>query len=280
MTGLPFSLTGRHALLCGATLAATVPAMGPSTATMSALGTATAAVTLRVDITTSLGTSSDTDTKTVAVGGPCVMRLSPSTPPWQHSNMTALAITLGNATYAFDFFCVPFIGCQHLDLTLTNVSITLVSPVASAVAPGGAMNFVDGQYAVHADYAFTGFTAGSGTSDSVNPSNFASRITPSGSSVLLDQCAISPQVVVLPPESLPSGVDAVTVTITANLANTRFGGPWVVDAHPADLNGDGVIGGLDLTQLLAAWGTAGADINSDGTTDGLDMTEILSAWTP
>lgn len=48
-----------------------------------------------------------------------------------------------------------------------------------------------------------------------------------------------------------------------------------------DLNGDGAVNGLDLTALLAAWGSAGgtADINGDGVVNGLDLTALLAAWT-
>ena len=52
---------------------------------------------------------------------------------------------------------------------------------------------------------------------------------------------------------------------------------------PGDINGDGHVNGLDMTQVLANWGptTAGnsADLNDDGVVDGLDMTMVLSNWT-
>lgn len=47
---------------------------------------------------------------------------------------------------------------------------------------------------------------------------------------------------------------------------------------PPDLNGDRIVGGADLTTLLAAWGTAAADINGDGTTNGSDLTVLLAGW--
>jgi hypothetical protein len=49
---------------------------------------------------------------------------------------------------------------------------------------------------------------------------------------------------------------------------------------PADLDGDGTVGGGDLTTLLAAWGSSGADIDGDGTTSGSDLTSLLAAWGP
>lgn len=50
-----------------------------------------------------------------------------------------------------------------------------------------------------------------------------------------------------------------------------------------DIDGDGAVGGLDLTALLAAWGPCGAsacdgDLNGDSVVNGLDLTVILSAW--
>jgi hypothetical protein len=47
-----------------------------------------------------------------------------------------------------------------------------------------------------------------------------------------------------------------------------------------DFNGDGQIGGGDLTILLAAWGTADpvADLNADGDVGGGDLTILLAAW--
>jgi len=47
---------------------------------------------------------------------------------------------------------------------------------------------------------------------------------------------------------------------------------------PADLDGDGVVGGADLGLLLGAWGAASADLNGDGIVDGSDLGIMLGAW--
>lgn len=51
-------------------------------------------------------------------------------------------------------------------------------------------------------------------------------------------------------------------------------------AFPQDINGDGVVNGLDLASLLADWGTGAArsDMNDDGKVDGFDLGILLSAW--
>ena len=50
----------------------------------------------------------------------------------------------------------------------------------------------------------------------------------------------------------------------------------------SDLDGDGDVGGTDLTQLLADWGCSDddcvADLDESGSVDGADLTIILSAW--
>lgn len=47
-----------------------------------------------------------------------------------------------------------------------------------------------------------------------------------------------------------------------------------------DLNGDGRVDGLDLTTLLAAWGSsnAAADIDGNGVVGGSDLAALLAAW--
>lgn len=50
---------------------------------------------------------------------------------------------------------------------------------------------------------------------------------------------------------------------------------------PADFNGNGVVDGADLGQLLGAWGQSGAaDLDGSGTVDGADLGQLLAAWGP
>lgn len=45
-----------------------------------------------------------------------------------------------------------------------------------------------------------------------------------------------------------------------------------------DLDGDGLIDGADLGEMLGLWGTDGADLNDDGLTDGADLGLLLGLW--
>jgi hypothetical protein len=50
---------------------------------------------------------------------------------------------------------------------------------------------------------------------------------------------------------------------------------------PGDLNGDGVVGGLDLAGVLSRWGFGGpADLNGDGVVGGQDLSIVLARWGP
>jgi hypothetical protein len=56
------------------------------------------------------------------------------------------------------------------------------------------------------------------------------------------------------------------------------GGCVIAAPCPADLNGDGVVGGADLGQLLSSWGSTGGDIDDSGDTDGADLGVMVAAW--
>jgi hypothetical protein len=48
---------------------------------------------------------------------------------------------------------------------------------------------------------------------------------------------------------------------------------------PADLDGDQVVGGADLSILLGNWdGTGDGDLNGDGFVGGGDLAGMLAAW--
>ena len=53
----------------------------------------------------------------------------------------------------------------------------------------------------------------------------------------------------------------------------------IQEASSPDLNGDGVIGGEDLSILLSQWGSDGtADFDGDGLVGGADLSFLLSFW--
>ncbi len=78
-------------------------------------------------------------------------------------------------------------------------------------------------------------------------------------------------------------IDAVRTRDGAGLAlalATTFEAP----ANPADLDGDGLVGGPDLAILLGAWGACPdaapcpADLDADGAVGGTDLATLLASW--
>lgn len=54
-----------------------------------------------------------------------------------------------------------------------------------------------------------------------------------------------------------------------------------ISSTPGDLNGDGVVNGVDLAVVLASWGAANgspADLNGDGQVNGIDLASLLASW--
>ncbi|MCE2884648.1 MAG: SUMF1/EgtB/PvdO family nonheme iron enzyme [Planctomycetaceae bacterium] len=52
-------------------------------------------------------------------------------------------------------------------------------------------------------------------------------------------------------------------------------------ACESDINGDGIVSGADLTQILSGWGACSgcaADINGDNLIDGIDLSFVLARW--
>ena len=91
----------------------------------------------------------------------------------------------------------------------------------------------------------------------------------------------------------PSGGGRLTTTLTAGntyyLAAGIYYGNYdacatrnvtveFVDPCPADLNGDNIVNGADLTILLAAWDTAAQDITGDGIANGVDLGILIASW--
>ena len=82
-------------------------------------------------------------------------------------------------------------------------------------------------------------------------------------------------------------LDGDTAVIGAHGEDHQAGAAYVFDLAaclcPADLDGDGTVGILDLLALLAAWGTnpgGPPDFDGDGTVGILDLLTLLAKWGP
>lgn len=75
---------------------------------------------------------------------------------------------------------------------------------------------------------------------------------------------------------IEAGVDGLSLTVVTCDDNNDVTG---------DVNGDGIVDGADLSQVLGYWGMCSdpgncpADINDDGFVDGADLASVLGNWT-
>jgi hypothetical protein len=101
------------------------------------------------------------------------------------------------------------------------------------------------------------------------------------------------RVLVQVPKSMPLGTEFLVAGVPDLVSNgfiplsIGFGGQLTVvvqTPRPGDLNGDGVVNGVDLGILLFAWGGCNpkspcpADLNGDGVVNGVDLGILLFDW--
>ena len=77
--------------------------------------------------------------------------------------------------------------------------------------------------------------------------------------------------------------DGIWTDCTANVTFTINGVPEPATLLPGDVNGDGYVGGLDLTTIITNWGMNPAtreqgDLSGDGFVTGHDYTEVITYW--
>jgi T5SS/PEP-CTERM-associated repeat protein len=92
----------------------------------------------------------------------------------------------------------------------------------------------------------------------------------------LNASSVSGQFSFMQFNGLPSG-------LSADVEYTPTAARVVISGNRADLNGDGVVDGMDLAELLSFWGVCPApcppDFNNDGQVSGEDLALILASWT-
>ena len=80
--------------------------------------------------------------------------------------------------------------------------------------------------------------------------------------------------------ALDTDCNANAIPDSCDTDNNSNGVPDACEPPIADIDGDGLIGGGDLTILLQSWGNLGgrADLNGDGVVDANDLAILFAAW--
>ena len=233
--------------LAGCALALWVnPARAAVDSTMLTPAGSSASVRIVITISTSLGTSTDDDTRTMTTTGTAHAAFVPNRAPFGHTQFNAMDVTFSNTTFVFKFFCLPFIGCQTLNVTVNDLRLILVEPACSPIAAGGGVVFANPLVNMSGSYVTTGIASSSGSFDEIGTGQLSGRITnPTSSTVKLDQLGIAEQTIVVDPASLPSGVNALTIVIQPNLTNTTLSGAFAPAQTNYDADNDGIFDACD-----------------------------------
>lgn len=241
----------------------------------------TAVLTLTVTVETSIGTSEDTDSTTQSVSGFATGNFDSSIPPFLAMELPTLSFDLGSGSVNFELFCIPFFGCQELNVTVSNFVIQLGPDGASTTFDGPLAFFPDAPFVSSFDYDVSGdLVEISGSNVVPDFYSFGAEVfTGKGDSVSMDNLFLQSFTFGFDPKQLPDLVQSVEILAQIDLSNTTLSG--ILESTggcPEDMNGDGTVNGADLGLLLAAWGTDGGDFNGDGTTNGADLGLLLAAW--
>ena len=246
----------------------------------------TATVTLEVEISTSFGTDTDDSTASNTVVGTGTVVVDSDTSPTTLS-IPSLDFDLGSADFSYSFFCLPIIGCQGLDVSVSNFMIGLQKggTSGSVNASSGIADFPAAPFVSSFDYEVTGLADIVGSNVVPEVYSFRTGVAADGTNVSLDRLALDPIVFEIPPEDLPTAVNSVQITAFVDLTNVVLSGQLEAQETPCvgDFDGDGQVNGADFGSILAAWGACAAcpeDLDGNNDVGGSDIGAFLALWGP
>ena len=266
-------------------LVAASPAFADATADLTVDDGSVATVELVVEITTAIGTDIDSDAVSKTFTGVGVAVMDSDVPPFLSLDLPSLSFDLGSASFAYEFFCLPIIGCQTLDVTVSNFIIGLDVGGVSGSVEDGTASYPNAPFVSSFDYQVTGIADidGSNVVPEIYP--FSTDVGMSGPDLLITDITLEPIVFEIPEEDLPPLVGPVVITANVDLSAASMSGLLVPgkDDCEGDFNGDGAVNGADFGSMLSAWGPCKGcpeDLNNDGVVSGADVGAFLALWGP
>ena len=150
-------------------------------------GGSTANLTVSIIIGDPPDTETSVDSEVVSVDGFGHVEFSPDQEPFTSVGLNQLQFFLGNASLDYEVLCGSFIGCQDINLNLTNISATLVNPIGASLTETGHADF-GSTWRLQADYVVTSFLFNSsGVIDTNSESGFGATFNASNGSVFIHE---------------------------------------------------------------------------------------------
>lgn len=248
--------------------------------TIEAPPNSSAEVEVTVEISTALGSDSDTQSSGVNISASSmVVDPSPDTEPFTDLEIHSHDILVTGASMTFEFYCVFGACLEELDVEVQTLDIMLSNDLFVPVSGKG--HWVASSADFHVDLALTYSGSLIGEGETIAAADASAQVEGDiyieDGLLIVDGLELDTIVVDIPDEDLPDGLGNLVISVETDFAGLVYSGFY----NTCDLDGDGVIGGSDLTILLGQWGTCCvADLDGSGNVDGADLTILLACWTP
>ena len=245
---------------------------------------ASANVDVTLNIGTFLGPASDSDSGSVDIIS-STLRIDPdpASPPFTGVVLKDHELIAENGSLTFRFYCLFGSCAVTLNVDVVQLSLNLMNDVTVPVAGNGDWvadpNVNPATYALQMQLNYDGGSLiGQGSADATSEAvvQIAGNLSEADEIIAMTNLSIATIDLVVDPETLPDGLDSLSVTVDTDLSSLIYTGVY----NACDLDGDGSVAGSDLSILLGNWGDCCAgDLDGSGTVDGADLTVLLSCWT-
>ncbi|MDG2031700.1 MAG: hypothetical protein P8J45_11915 [Phycisphaerales bacterium] len=270
----------RSTLAATATTAGLLAGIAHADTTLVVPEGSSAGVNVTLSIETFLGPDEDTDSGTVNIDeSQMTVDPNPGSEPFTSMLITEHVIYTSGGDLSFCFY--PIFGSCSLTLAVDvdQLDVTLTNDLNVSVDGSGNWAAASANYDLVMTLSYDGGALiGSGTAEATA----AASISVSGNVDLdngvlqVTQLELETIDIQIDPNTLPDGLDALQVVVETDFTDVVYSG----SLNPCDLDGDGAVGGADLTILLGQWGSCcTGDLDGNGLVDGADLTILLSCWT-
>jgi hypothetical protein len=226
---------------------------------------ATATVTASISITTDLlGTSSDTDVQIVPLAASAMVGFSPDTNANALSSIDGFVASFDDFTFNFELYCFPFIGCQQLDVSVNDLVLAQLLPACGAIDGAQVVTYNGLIVNSTGTVVVTGVANDMLLLDATDSNDLSATVSESLGNVTLNSPLVAPLMETIPPESLPDGVTAFSLTVTIDLANADMTGSLLAAGELLDVDQDMVLNICDNCPELSNTDQADVDMNSIG----------------